>query len=167
MVRRIIKPRHVEGSLPFGPLQEIDGFDSIACGLPEAIDLQAHTMQWVELARQQWSSLQGRVHLHNSVRVASFKWEPPTGPKSLENIGASMHSQVWRILAKRFNEIICIMENRWATKLVGERPLPKVASVVFSHISKSQRLAAKLIEHPYIYGATGNWLGYERFDWCQ
>lgn len=97
-----MRPRRINGSLPFGPLSRSDD-DAWQVGeirtsecLAEAID------KWYGSARIALCSLIGYSCQRFRPR---FRWEPAAGPLARQHAGASVVSVAWREVSIRAGEI--------------------------------------------------------------
>ena len=156
-VRCLAKPMHVPGALPDGPVRECDDFDCIATGALSVGDLQLQSTKWLQLATRQWEQLVGKLAKEPGKVQASFVWQPAAGPVALRDVGATMYSQAWRTVAKKFNEVCSMLQNRWATR-VSDSVLKNIGPVIFSHILKTRRMIKFLSKHKNLHSSLSCWL---------
>ena len=100
-VRCLVKPAKVSGLLPFGPPNKPPSYEAIAATEPTPQGIQAATIQWYKLARQEFSDLAG---IDLGFKEPKFKWANAAGPPANE-AGSSRVSVMWRSLARSAEDI--------------------------------------------------------------
>ncbi len=100
LTRQIVRPKHVAGALPDGPLPEpATVFTQPIEHTQPAIDTAA--VAWYDAARREWESLIGTLP---AFHAAEFRWRPATGPRAEPVADSSREATVWRMLAMRLDE---------------------------------------------------------------
>ena len=86
---------------PFGPPNKPPSYEAIAATEPTPQGIQAATIQWYKLARQEFSDLAGT---DLGFKEPKFKWANAAGPPANE-AGSSRVSVMWRSLARSAEDI--------------------------------------------------------------
>jgi hypothetical protein len=105
-VRRLVRPPHVHGSLPFGPLPEPPAFDVIGHDISAPADIDAAVAAWHLAVRQQLGSLLPRAPPATADNVRPyFRWEPALGRVARTALYATTLSVTWRGIGHRAREL--------------------------------------------------------------
>ncbi len=105
-VRKLCKPPLVPGALPVGPQLRPPSYDEVRRLVDEGAADQA-MVAWYANARLEWTALVGTDLRHFSPR---FKWLPAAGAIAKPWSGSTALSVMWRVLARRADEIGRLLE---------------------------------------------------------
>ncbi|CAK0861050.1 unnamed protein product, partial [Prorocentrum cordatum] len=128
-VRRLVRPRRVDGELPAGPLLDPAPGDWEADDIADVAQLAAAIDNWHRAARRTFSSFSGLPAPWFRPR---FRWEPAAGQLARRYAGASMVAVAWRECSARAFEVAAILG----------RPQPAAADEVLLARHWSRVLAA-------------------------
>ena len=101
-VRRLVKPMHISGVLPFGPAPLPPCYADVheACKDDQLSDGAMNL--WYVKARQEWAAITGAP---DRARKTRFVWSPVAGKCASPFTGATTPSITWRILARRADDV--------------------------------------------------------------
>ena len=102
MVRELVRPTKISGTLPHGPLQKERTVEQDT--LCPAASCSERLGRWYMSARATLRSLvaDGKP---NKLQEAQVKWKPAIDRPAEQEAGATWKSETWRTLARRFTEV--------------------------------------------------------------
>jgi exonuclease III len=104
-VRRLVRPDHVPGVLPLGPLGK-------SLSTNQRTDDEPSMSNWYSSARAVWASLMATTP---TVDTHKFRWEAATGRTACPDAGATAVSASLRAMAKRLDDSLHLLSK-------GNRP---------------------------------------------
>ena len=104
--RKLVKPPKVEAHLPFGPKREPPDYEQVFSLAAKAQTLDAGMREWFRASRLEWNDLSGNS---SKFQPARFIWTAACGQRAQRCIGASSASVMWRVVARRTQDIARIV----------------------------------------------------------
>ena len=135
MVRELKRPTKIPGLLPPGPMADTNAWEELAASQDSISDKVA---AWYKNARVSLRSLMTGSK-NNGIEEAVCCWKPAIGEKARIEPGSSWRSDTWRVMAKRFTEIM---------HLTHRQADPTKDWAVISSLMKSSEKLIQGSKHP-------------------